>query len=80
VQDSVIASFLGLTPEQMGAGMTELIATRFTAQPNLRTFIVDGTGHGLFGNVYGIQQNGVGLSDWVWYMKSGSSSWTNVAP
>lgn len=81
LQDKTIRGFMGLTPDQMQAGLLDFSANVLPSAPDWRVFYVAGSKHTFLGDpLTGTVTNGTTLADFLTKEVTGDSSWASVQP
>ncbi len=78
-QDTVLPAYFGITSAQFQMGLTELTATYFDPNQNMRYFINGGMGHVLWFSPT-LSTNGVTVQQFITAMVTDSKSWSTVKP
>lgn len=82
LQDQTIRNFMGITPDQMQAGLADLVDNVLTpSAPDWRVFFVAGQKHTFaLDALSSTSTNGTTLADFLTKQLSGDPGWANVRP
>lgn len=77
LEDDVIAAFFGLTTQEVQARMESM---RDAAAPNVKTFLLSGTGHVVYDAPSRSTTDGVSARSWATEFAEDAASWEHVGP